>query len=265
MTSLPPELNAAIARFVQHDRILVASDFDGVLAPIVMDPSASAAQPGTLEALRELARLNGVHVAIASGRDLATLRRLTGLRPQDDVVLIGSHGAESSCALDSGTTSVEELTEDEQEALDDAREALEAVVERVPAGRIEHKPAGVVLHTRGLAADDAHEATASALRIPQDVPGVQAMRGKSVVELSVLDVSKGAALRALAVQVGARATAYLGDDVTDETAFSVLPVDEGHLTVKVGKGDTAAEFRLRDCTEVPTLLDALVAARGRVE
>lgn len=259
---LPADLRAAIEHFAREPRVLVASDFDGVLAPLVLDPMSSRPQPGTVEALRALAELPEVDVAVVSGRDLATLRKLTGLSESDAIVLVGSHGAESSEPLtDGSSTPSSGLGEAEQAALEGATHALEAVVERFGDARVEHKPAGVVLHTRGMDDDEAARASAAALAVPEDVPGVRAMRGKSVVELSVLDVTKGSALGALAQKLGTSATAYFGDDVTDETVFEALDATGGHVTVKVGEGDTAAAYRVDSCEAMPTLLKALLEAR----
>jgi trehalose 6-phosphate phosphatase len=52
---------------------------------------------------------------------------------------------------------------------------------------------------------------------------------------------------------------FLGDDVTDETAFARLK--SGDVGVKVGDGDTAAEFRVGAPEDVTALLEALLAAR----
>lgn len=259
---MTPALVDAIRAFADLGQVLVATDFDGVLAPLVLDPSASRPQPGTIEALRALAALPHVTVAVASGRDLETLRTLTGFTTDGDaqedagsVVLIGSHGAQSNVSLTAGAAAASgELSETERAALAGAAHALESIVERLPGARVEYKPAGVVLHTRGMDDDDAARATRAAEAVPQDVPGVHAMRGKSVVELSVLDVSKGAALTALASSRGAAATLYLGDDVTDETVFTTLRpgVDVG---IKVGDGVTAAQYRVEECTAVPSVLD----------
>lgn len=258
---LPTGVTHAIEAFAQHQRVLVATDFDGVLAPLVLDPMSSHPQPGTLEALHALAEFDGVSVAIVSGRDLATLRRLTGLSDADDVILIGSHGAESSTPLSSASATPMApgagLGEAEQAALTAATASLGDVVERFPEARIEHKPAGVVLHTRGMVDNAAQEAASAAMAVPDDVAGVRAMRGKAVVELSVLDVTKGSALAALARQLGTEGTAYTGDDVTDETVFTALADEPGHLTVKVGDGESAAGQRLDDCSLMPAFLDAL--------
>lgn len=253
---LQPPSHEDLAAFARRGDVLVASDFDGVLAPIVLDPSTSRPQPGTIEALEAMAALPGVTVTLASGRDLATLRSLTGIDEASPIVLIGSHGAEISTALGSAASGGSALSDVERAALAGATHALETIAERLPAARVEYKPAGVVLHTRGMDEDDAERATRAALAVPDDVAGVHAMHGKAVVELSVLDVSKGGALAALATDRGARATFYLGDDVTDETVFSTLRqgVDMG---VKVGDGSTAATHRVTDCTDVPPLLEAL--------
>ena len=260
--ALPDDVRRALTQVAGRERVLVATDFDGVLAPLVLDPMASRPQEGTIDALRALATRPGVTVAVASGRDLATLRALTGLDDSDGVVLIGSHGGEASEALTSGSPAPNSgLTDVEQAALGGALEALETIAARFPQARIERKPAGVVLHTRGMAEAEAETAARAALAVPQDVPGVRAMRGKSVVELSVLDVSKGSALAALAARCAAEATVYFGDDVTDETVFSALDVAEAHVTIKVGEGETAAGYRIDACELMPAALDTLVLAR----
>ena len=55
--------------------LLVASDFDGTLAPIVSEPSRAEANRESLVALRALAEMPQTHVAIISGRALPILRR----------------------------------------------------------------------------------------------------------------------------------------------------------------------------------------------
>ena len=58
------------------------------------------------------------------------------------------------------------------------------------------------------------------------------LRGKKVFELSVVETDKGTAFAELVDEIGATATVFIGDDVTDEHAFEALgPRD---LTVKVG-------------------------------
>ncbi|NNG37818.1 trehalose-phosphatase [Flexivirga sp. ID2601S] len=248
--TLPQALSAYAAR----SPILLATDFDGVLAPLVQDPSTSRPVDGSIDALRELARTPGVFVAIVSGRDLAALRQLTGVTPEEGITLIGSHGAEPDRDLPLRV----DFDDAARERLARATQALEQVVAAQPGTRLEHKPAGVVLHTRGLSPEAADAAATQALAI--DLPGVHTMSGKQIVEFSVLPVTKGIALQALAAQDGTVATCYLGDDVTDETAFAVLPADAGNVTIKVGPGPTGAEFRIAGPPEVVAVFQTVLRA-----
>jgi len=82
--------------------------------------------------------------------------------------------------------------------------------------------------------------------------------GKEVVEIAVVQADKGVALRRLADEVGAEAVVYLGDDLTDEDAFSVL--GPGDVGIKVGDGPTLARYRVTDSTAVLTALEHLAGA-----
>lgn len=254
---LPVDLQAAVETFAALDRVLVATDFDGVLAPLVDDPATSRPVAGGIDALQRLTERPGTSVAVVSGRPLGDLAALCGLDPTGGVTLIGSHGAEPAVPLELAT----ELDDAARERLRAATAALQDVVDRHPPARVEHKPAGVVLHTRGIDAEVAAAAGAEAERVPQQVPGVHAMRGKDVVELSVLDISKGMALQALARAVDAQATLYLGDDVTDERAFAVLPAEQGHVTIKVGEGETVAAHRIAGPDDVLQVLQLVLDRR----
>jgi trehalose 6-phosphate phosphatase len=245
---LAAELTAAIDEFVSAPTVLVASDFDGVLAPLVLDPMASRPLPGTVESLRGLAALSSTYAAVVSGRDLETLTQLTGLG-DSDVTRIGSHGGESSAA-----DAAAALTDDQRAELDAVIAELEEVTAVHSGAGLEHKPAAVVLHTRRMADEaSARAAEAAALEVTARHTGLHILHGKHVVEVSVVRADKGTALVALRDEVGADAVAYFGDDVTDEDAFRALGPND--LTVKVGPGDTAARFR------VESVDDAAVALR----
>jgi len=71
--------------------LLVVSDFDGTLSPIVMDPWGASVLPAAQRALRRLAGVADVHVAILSGRtasDVAARTRIGGAS------YLGNHGVE---------------------------------------------------------------------------------------------------------------------------------------------------------------------------
>lgn len=258
MTAVPADLRAALEIFAERERVLVAVDFDGVLAPLVDQPMRARAAAGGLEALHAAAALSGVHVAVVSGRDLDTLSTLTGIGRDDRVTLVGSHGGQSSLdALSSASL----LDDDARARLAAATTEVEAILARHPQARIEHKPAAVAVHTRGVDPEAAGAALAEALEVPDRHTGVHALPGKDVVELTVLETDKGSALCALARELATDATTYLGDDVTDERAFAALDPAAGDLTVKVGDGPTLARHRLPGVADVVAFLELFVALR----
>ncbi|CAN7238269.1 trehalose-phosphatase [Terrabacter sp. LjRoot27] len=237
--------------------LLVATDFDGVLAPFDADPMRATPVEGTIETLRSLASLPGVHVAVVSGRDLDTLRELTGITEDEPIVLIGSHGAESSSQAVREAMEAAAVTPDDEVTLAELRTDIEALVkEHHPEAGIEHKSAAVVVHVRGLPRETGDAAIADARRVALDHPGVKVLKGKSVLELSVSHADKGSAVTALGRHVGAVARVYLGDDVTDEDAFMRMRRPED-VTVKVGTGSTAARYRVDDEQAVAALLTRL--------
>ena len=243
-------LTSALAKLAKVATLLVALDFDGVLAPIVQDPSTSRPLPGSAAAVQGLVDLPATTVAMLSGRALHDLRTVSGFAPP--VRLVGSHGGE----FDDGAL---ELTAAQRALKDELAAAVRRVVDGEPGVRLEGKPAGVVVHVRG--ADEAvAERVLDAVRSgPARLPGVESTEGKAVLEMAVVQVSKGAAIDTLRARLEADAVLFVGDDVTDETAFARL--QPGDVGVKVGEGDTAAEYRVRTPEDVTELLEALLAAR----
>lgn len=264
MSEVGLELRTALGAFAALPRVLVAVDFDGTLAPLVTDPLRARAVPGGLEALRDAATLGGVTTAVVSGRDLETLEMLTAIRPDDDITLIGSHGAQTNRAdpaAPASTAGAALLDEAAAALLGTLGDELEAIRSRYPEVRLEHKAAAVALHTRDVEPSAAHAAIEAADAAARRYAGVHVIRGKEVVELSVSAADKGTALADLALASSSDATLYVGDDATDERAFGTLNPLSGDLTVKVGAGETVALHRVPDPEVVVELLQLFVDLR----
>lgn len=247
--------------------LLVALDFDGTLAPLVDDPSASVmtgAARAAVDRLGALAGADGTTTALAlvSGRDLADLA--VRARPPVGTYLVGSHGAETGRVTADGVEGVPlDLTADQQEALVALRAGLADAVDGRGGAWVQDKPSAAVLHTRRSSRADAAAAEADADAVAERL-GLHAMHGKDVVEIGVVPTSKGLAVDHLR-DVVARATRqdaarvlYAGDDTTDETVFAVL--GDGDLGVKVGPGTTRATRRVADADALAALLDDLATA-----
>ena len=69
--------------------VLVASDFDGTLAPIVNDPERVFLPVATQAILRSIRTLPGVALAFISGRALEDLRRHVAI---EGAIYAGNHG-----------------------------------------------------------------------------------------------------------------------------------------------------------------------------
>ncbi|MEP7765880.1 trehalose-phosphatase [Sanguibacter sp. 25GB23B1] len=257
-----------LGRSAQTGPVLVATDFDGVLAPLVDDPSASRSTPAASAALVRLAALphDRVRVALVSGRNLETLAQLA--HAPSGAILVGSHGAERGAIQqdpsDDTSTRLPDLvrepftvTSEQASMLSEVTEGLEAVASRVEGAWVEHKPSAAVLHTRLSAEAAAAEASAEAVALGERL-GAHVMSGKGVVEVAVVETSKGQALLDLRAELGAPVVFYMGDDVTDERAFAVLGDED--LTVKVGSGETVARLRVADTDEAAEMLTALADA-----
>ena len=242
MTSLPADLDAALAALAGRRPLLVASDYDGVLARLRDDPSAAVPEPGVAEALARLATADGVTVALVSGRGVEDLRATSGL--DGPYRWVGSHGAEYDGPL----------TGELAEHRDALARRLATAVDGVPGARLEVKPASVAVHVRQVSDRDRAAALLAEARSLGD-SSLTMKPGKDVLELAVTDADKGSALRRLGAELGVAATLYLGDDVTDEDGFRALGADD--VTVKIGEGLTDARYRVPDPAGALALLERL--------
>lgn len=196
------------------DGALVATDFDGTLAPLVPDPDRSRPVAGAVDALAALAR-RGAQIAVITGRDAETVVRLGGLAQVPGILVAGVYGIETWAdgALSSPDTPPE---------VAQLRERLPAIVGRGdPDVWIEDKRLSLVIHAR-RAADP--RAALAALREPVDrlsaELGVEVHPGSDVLELRLPGHDKAAALARLAA--GRTGALYLGDDLGDLPAFAEL-------------------------------------------
>lgn len=232
--------------------LLVASDFDGTIAPLVSNPAAAEPDRDSVVALKALAALPQTHVAVISGR---SLKDLAGRLPDiDRAHLVGSHGSEFEVGF---ATPLEPQTQALYERL---TAFLRELATSAPGLLLEEKPASLAFHFRNASDEDAEHAIQTIQAGPATWPGVHLRNGKKVIELSVVETDKGAALQRLRQRVGATAVLFVGDDVTDEDAFATLCGPD--VGVKVGPGESLAKFRAADTIEVARALARLVERRA---
>ncbi|HEV8013630.1 MAG TPA: trehalose-phosphatase, partial [Pontimonas sp.] len=239
------ELAEALSAFASEDTILIALDFDGTLAPLVDDPETSRMIAPAREALEKLTPVPGVTIALVTGRAIDSVKRVA--EPLNEWFLAGSHGIE---VLSPG-----EATGYETPWLVpiDLIKNFEAVVRAHPGTRLEQKPFGLALHTRGVEEQLARHAEAAAQKVCDAWAEELVVRtGHGIVECSIHEATKGDGINEIRRRVNPTAVLFAGDDRTDEDGFAVLV--ERDLGIRVGGGRSIAPYQLDDAYAVAQAL-----------
>jgi len=186
-----------------------------------------------------------------SGRGLADLRFRLG--PDERWKLSGSHGAEIAGETDQPIT----LAASRQ--LDEVAAHLDALSSIHPGSCVERKPRGVAFHYRCVEDSGVGEAVCAVTALAAECPALVLRLGSMVIEFLADTVTKGDGIRRIRHRVGASAVVFIGDDLTDEHGF--LALGSGDAGVKIGPGDTRAQFRLGGIDQVARLLALLADDR----
>jgi trehalose 6-phosphate phosphatase len=248
-------LAIALRHFARTERMLIALDFDGTVSAFVDDPSEARVLPQAADAIARLESLPNTWVAYVSGRPLDSLARVTA--SDENALLIGSHGVE--VRLGPGLVDLG-LDDDERRRLDELGAELGTIVERTPDAFLEHKPVGYGVHTRLVDRAAVPEVHAKARAAATRIGGFLERAGKDILEYAVRDATKGDGVDRLREHVSATAVLYAGDDVTDEDGFARMHGDD--IGIKVGEGETAAQFRVADPATVAQVLTLVAQARA---
>lgn len=250
-------LAGAIRNLSVTDRLLIGLDFDGTLSTLVDSPADARVLPRAAEAIAKLEAHPNTWVAYVSGRPLRSLISVT--EADEAALLIGSHGVE--VRLDGGEIDLG-LTDEEKRKLSLLESSLGEIVGSAPGAMLETKPVGLGVHTRLVETGLVSGVQEASRRAAREIGGFNVRDGKDILEFAIREATKGDGLEVLRRRLKATAVLYIGDDVTDEDGFAVL--HEGDMGVKVGPGETAAEFRVSDPHAVAQLLTLLESARATV-
>lgn len=233
---------------------LLFLDYDGTLTGIAERPELATLPEGMRKRLRSLGRV--CRVVVISGRALGDLRRLVGIRR---LYYAGNHGLELSGP---GLSFVLPQAESVRPLLGRVCRQLEERVRGIRGALVERKGLTASLHYRLV-----HPSLVGDLRgILEEVvgphPEIKVTEGKKVFELRPnLPWDKGRAVLLLLELLNPEhrlTPVYVGDDRTDEDAFSALN-PRGALTVLVSETpcESRARFFLRDTGEVEVFLREL--------
>lgn len=226
--------------FLQQ-RVLVAFDFDGTLAPIVSHP-AKAAIPMKTRALLEVvvARYPCVVISGRARRDV--LERVSGLPLR---AVLGNHGIEPVRNPRATRRLVADWTR-----------RLHACLPDIPGVLVEDKDASLALHYRRARARP--QVRRILLDAAKALHGARIVEGKMVVNvLPEGSGDKGTALVGLCRRLRCEYAIFVGDDDNDEDAFA-LASQGWLLAIRVGRSrNSKADYFLPRQTSMNALLTRL--------
>jgi len=239
-------------RVAQAPHLIVFLDFDGTLAAIAQEPALAGMSPHMERVLRSLAERPQVSLAVISGRartDLQDRIRIPGL------IYAGNHGLEIN---GNGFIFVEPTAAACSDAFKDIAAELGRRLHDIPGALVEDKGLSLSVHYRLVPDDrlDDLRRIVHAVLAASNHP-FQLTTGDKVYEVRPrVYWNKGTAVDWIRQQLDKPGALpiYVGDDTTDEDAFAALP--DG-ITVKVGAGETAAQYFLEDPAEVRKFLEWL--------
>jgi trehalose 6-phosphate phosphatase len=211
------------------DAIAVLLDVDGTLIELARTPQEVRVPPSLKHTLARLRDRLGGALALVSGRPLADLDQLfEPLR----VAMIGGHGAENRLDAHGPVDRSRVVPMDTE-----LRRRLENIAAATEGVLAEDKGYSLALHYR-LAPERERFVHDEIMRVCAELPHVpiEILPGKSMFEVKPPSFNKGVAVRELMgyAPFRGRRPIFVGDDVTDEFVFKVMPEFHG-LAFSVGK------------------------------
>jgi trehalose 6-phosphate phosphatase len=211
------------------DRYAVLLDIDGTLLDLAPTPREVWVPLGLATTLKRLHQKTAGALALVSGRSLNDIDLI--FAPQQ-FPAIGGHGAELRIAADCEAVATRASPMDKELKL-----RLVAIAKLSPGILLEDKGYSLALHYR--LAPHAEKAICDAVsRIMAELPdaSIEVMPGKCVCEIKQSGFSKASAVIELMKfePFKGRMPIFIGDDVTDESVFAVIP-DFGGLAFSVGR------------------------------
>lgn len=250
---------ARLRKAAEAERLLLLTDFDGTLAPIVRDASRADISSTTRRLLRALSRYPGVRAGVVSGRALSWLRQRVNVA---GLIYVGNHGMEIEGP---GLRFVHPLARRHTASLLRLARELRLALGEISGAWVEAKRLTLSIHWRAVLPRDVpafHRLTRQVLAPWVLSRKIRLTTGKRVLEIRPpIDWDKGKAVAWLIARHRGLAW-YLGDDRTDEDAFRAVNRLRG-VSIVVGPraAPTAAQWRLRSPYEVALLLNRLLRAR----
>jgi trehalose 6-phosphate phosphatase len=245
MRDILSRANRTVLEEFAWSNVLLAFDYDGTLAPIVVDREQARMRQRTRELLEALTKL--YRVVVVSGRaqpDAVKKRRGVGL-----LEIVGNHGIEPWYVSMRHVADVQRWLPE-----------LERAISPFRGVDVEDKTFSVAIHHRQ--SREKKRARAAILKAAAALGDVRVIGGKQVVNIMPTGAPhKGIALERERERSRCDTAIYVGDDETDEDVFA-LNQPGRLLAIRVGpKRASAATYHIANQRAIDDLLRALIEYR----
>jgi trehalose 6-phosphate phosphatase len=204
-------------------------DIDGTLLDLMPTPREVWVPPGLVTTLNGLSKRTGGALALVSGRSLNDIDLIFA---PDQFPAVGGHGAEMRIEADSESVAAHAPPLEKE-----LKRRLAAIARLSPGILLEDKGYSLALHYR-LAphAEKAIYAAVSLIRADLPDAPIEVLPGKCVCEIKHSGFSKASGVRELMTHApfSGRRPLFIGDDVTDESVFAIMPDLDG-VAFSVGR------------------------------
>jgi trehalose 6-phosphate phosphatase len=256
-------------KFKLAKHLLLLTDYDGTLTPIVARPELANLTVSMRLLLQELQQMHNVTLGIISGRALDDIRNKIGI---NGIIYAGNHGLEIEGP---GIRFINPLAEEIKPAIAIIRYLLHRTFGTTRGVLVEDKGLTLSVHYR-LAETNQTENVKSKLESVMEqadtLGHLKVTSGKKVFEVRPgIEWDKGKAIQLLMRKYGKTEkysdliSIFLGDDITDEDGFKVIEESRNGISIFVGEanGDSSAPYYLKSPAEVEIFLSRMLELMGQ--
>jgi trehalose 6-phosphate phosphatase len=233
-------------------RTAILLDIDGTLLDLAQTPREVWVPPDLAINLHRLLQQTQGALALVSGRSLNDIDLIFA---PEQFPAIGGHGAEMRLSLDREAVATHAPPMDQE-----LKRRLAAIAKLSPGILLEDKGYSLALHYR--LAPHAEKAIYEAVSVIRaDLPNapIEVLPGKCVCEIKHAGFTKASGVRELMLRepFKNRRPLFIGDDVTDETVFAIMPDYDG-FAFSVGRRAPGVSGHFDSPSDVRAFLASLL-------
>ena len=239
-----------VKKLLAGHNIILFTDFDGTLSPIVESPDKAGLSDDIAPLLSRLKMT--VPVAVISGRRLEDLRKRVGM---GDIIYAGNHGAE---IFDGSRTVINQKSSVNADLLINFLDRLSSALSHIEGVVIENKGITASIHYRMVNPKYMWELLSIFRKTAKNFEGAfRVTYGRKVIEIRPGNAwNKGNAVSWILENMGRESIPfYIGDDTTDEDAYRMIK-GKG-ISISVGKSPEA-DYYLKNQNEVKGFIEWLL-------